>query len=61
MKNSFELNVDYYLENGFVIMTKFFHEKRGFCCGSGCLNCPYEPRHIKKNTKLKDKNDKKDQ
>ena len=22
------------------------------CCGSGCLNCPYDPKHIKGSTKI---------
>ena len=25
---------------------------RGFCCGNGCLMCPYEPKHIEGNTNL---------
>ena len=25
---------------------------RGFCCGHGCLMCPYEPKHTEGNTKL---------
>lgn len=25
---------------------------RGFCCGHGCLMCPYEPKHTKGNTRL---------
>ena len=36
------LNEDYYLSNeGYVIFTKKFHLKRGFCCKSNCINCPY--------------------
>jgi len=23
------------------------------CCGSGCMNCPYEPRYVKGTTKIK--------
>ena len=26
---------------------------RGYCCGHGCLMCPYEPKHTKGNTKMK--------
>ncbi|MBJ05237.1 MAG: hypothetical protein CMP65_04995 [Flavobacteriales bacterium] len=33
---------DYYLsEEGFIIFTKKYHLKRGFCCQSNCINCPY--------------------
>lgn len=46
-------NVDYYLENDVLVMTEYFHEKRGFCCGNKCRHCAYEPRHIKNNTKLR--------
>ncbi len=34
-------HVDYYLENGFVVFTKEFLLKRGYCCKSGCRHCPY--------------------
>ena len=43
----------YYLENGRVVFTPKYHLQRGYCCGSGCRHCPYEPKYIKgnKNTK----------
>ena len=33
--------VDYYLENGFLVFTAAFLQKRGYCCDSGCRHCPY--------------------
>ena len=34
--------IDYNLDkNGQIVMTKSYHLKRGHCCQSGCLNCPY--------------------
>jgi hypothetical protein len=33
--------------------TESYHKRRGSCCGSGCLHCPYEPKHQKGNTTLK--------
>ncbi len=36
---------DYYLENGFLVMTATYHTKRGQCCGSGCRHCPFTPKH----------------
>jgi hypothetical protein len=36
-------------ENGKIVMTKSYHIKRGSCCGSKCLNCPYEPKYVKGN------------
>lgn len=33
---------DYYMsEEGFVVFTKQYHLKRGYCCQSGCEHCPY--------------------
>ncbi|MES2614518.1 MAG: DUF5522 domain-containing protein [Bdellovibrionota bacterium] len=34
--------IDYYFnEKGLMVFTKEYHLKRGYCCQSGCLNCPY--------------------
>ncbi len=33
--------IDYYFENGLLVMTGWAHLKRGHCCGSGCRHCPY--------------------
>ena len=35
------------------MLSKEFLTERGFCCGHGCLMCPYEPKHTKDNTILK--------
>ncbi len=33
---------DYYFnENGLMVFTAAYLLKRGYCCGNGCLNCPY--------------------
>ena len=34
------------------MLSKQFLIKRGYCCGMGCLMCPYEPKHIEGNTNL---------
>ncbi|MCX7404261.1 MAG: hypothetical protein DWH98_05850 [Planctomycetota bacterium] len=36
---------EYDWENGLLVFTAAYHLKRGSCCGSGCRNCPYEPKH----------------
>ncbi len=51
MKNSQEIektdaakfieDVDFYFENGFMILTEHFLKKRGYCCKNGCRHCPY--------------------
>lgn len=39
--HEFEEGVDYYFENGLMVLTGEFLRKRGYCCGSGCRHCPY--------------------
>ena len=45
-------NEDYYLENGWMVLTAAYLTKRGECCGRGCRWCPYEPRHQAGTTRL---------
>ena len=39
------------------MLSKEFLLERGYCCGLGCLMCPYEPKHTKGNTNLMGYND----
>jgi hypothetical protein len=32
----------YYNEEGLFVFTAAWHLKKGFCCGNGCLHCPYD-------------------
>jgi hypothetical protein len=32
---------DYTIENGLLVFTAAYHLRRGWCCGSGCRNCPF--------------------
>ncbi len=32
---------DYTLENGAMVFTSSYLQRRGYCCDSGCRNCPY--------------------
>jgi len=33
---------DYYLnKDGLFVFTEAYHLKRGYCCRSGCMHCPY--------------------
>ena len=34
------------------MLSKEFLTERGYCCGHGCLMCPYEPKHTKGNKNL---------
>ncbi|MBK6930837.1 MAG: hypothetical protein IPH12_08150 [Saprospirales bacterium] len=39
---------DYYLENGYMVFTAYFLQRRGKCCGSGCRHCPYRKQNGKR-------------
>jgi 23S rRNA (cytidine1920-2'-O)/16S rRNA (cytidine1409-2'-O)-methyltransferase len=32
---------DYSIENGLMVLSSAYLLRRGYCCGSGCRNCPY--------------------
>lgn len=37
-----EKEVDYYInEQGLFVFTKEYHQRRGYCCKSNCLHCPW--------------------
>lgn len=33
--------IDYYFEDGLMVLTAHFLKNRGYCCGNGCRHCPY--------------------
>lgn len=46
--------VDFYMDpQGYRVMTEFYLVKRGYCCSNGCRHCPYSPRAVKGNRKLR--------
>ena len=47
-RESFVEGVDYYFENGLMVLTAHFLIKRGYCCGNGCRHCPYSEKKIVK-------------
>ncbi|MBS1645169.1 MAG: hypothetical protein JST36_09050 [Bacteroidetes bacterium] len=34
------------LPNGLVVFTAAYLERRGYCCGNGCQNCPYNYKNV---------------
>jgi len=33
---------EYYIsKDGYIVFTKKYHLKRGYCCKSDCMHCPY--------------------
>ncbi len=64
MKKQQDDEDDYYFNSdGFVVFTKEYLLERGYCCGNGCVNCPYdyknvpEPKRSLLLQKRKEKND----
>lgn len=53
---SYVEGVDYVVENGFWVWTSEFLEKRGFCCHSGCKNCPYQSKSVSELNKESEQN-----
>ena len=33
--------IDYTMENGLLVMTRWYLLRRGHCCENGCRHCPY--------------------
>ena len=33
--------IDYTIEQGNYVFSRWYHLKRGSCCGNGCRHCPY--------------------
>lgn len=46
---------DFYMENGYRILTEAYLVNRGYCCANGCRHCPYWPKAQKGNTVLRKK------
>ncbi|MFC3034435.1 DUF5522 domain-containing protein [Pseudoalteromonas fenneropenaei] len=33
--------LDYDIEQGFMVFSRWYHLRRGACCGNGCRHCPW--------------------
>ncbi|MBC7903096.1 MAG: hypothetical protein H7Y27_06720 [Gemmatimonadaceae bacterium] len=43
MKNELIEGIDFYFnEDGLMVLTEKYHLDKGYCCGNGCLHCPYQ-------------------
>lgn len=36
----------YINESGLYVFTKQYLLQRGYCCGNGCLHCPYDYKNV---------------
>lgn len=41
----------YYNEQGAVVLTEKYHREKGYCCGLGCLHCPYDYANVPEHRK----------
>ncbi|HXS36623.1 MAG TPA: DUF5522 domain-containing protein [Flavipsychrobacter sp.] len=47
MKNRLVEGEDYYIQpDGLLVFTASYLLERGYCCGNGCRNCPYEYKEV---------------
>ncbi len=44
--NTLHEHIDYTIENGKYVFSKWYHLKRGYCCGNDCRNCSYQQKSI---------------
>ncbi len=45
--NDWTEGIHYYLnDEGFVVFTEKYHLEKGFCCGNGCLHCPFQYENV---------------
>ncbi len=53
-KTLFDDDEEFYInDDGLYVFTTEYLLKRGYCCGNGCLHCPYEYKNVKDAEKRK--------
>ena len=36
----------YYNKEGLIVLTERYHLEKGYCCGNGCLHCPFDYTNV---------------
>ena len=36
----------YINKDGYIVLTEKYHLEKGYCCGMGCLHCPYNYENV---------------
>ena len=36
----------YINKDGYIVLTEKYHLAKGYCCGMGCLHCPYNYENV---------------
>jgi hypothetical protein len=49
MSNKLTEGIHYIMDRDRVVFTALFLIQQQKCCGNGCKNCPYFPKHTKGN------------
>ncbi len=39
---TFVEGLDFYFDNGLMVLTRRYLASRGYCCANGCRHCPYD-------------------
>lgn len=42
-EHTFVEGIDFYFENGLMVLTRNYLLNRGICCENKCRHCPYKP------------------
>jgi len=46
-ENKFIEETHFYInKEGYMVLTEKYHLEKGFCCGMGCLHCPYQYENV---------------
>lgn len=54
MKTRLEAGIDYIeLNDGRIVFTEEYLLDRGYCCGNGCMNCPYDYQNVSEPNKTR--------
>ena len=42
----FEEGLDFYFDDGLMVLTERYLRRRGYCCGNKCRHCPYNYENV---------------
>lgn len=46
-QNDLKEGIHFYInQDGYIVLTEKYHLEKGFCCGMGCLHCPYNYENV---------------
>jgi hypothetical protein len=36
----------YFNKDGLIVLTEKYHLEKGYCCGNGCMHCPFDYENV---------------